>query len=222
MRLILVVLAALGLATPAAPQEAGTEPAFNLFALDGFGQFEIFDFNAAYTETFGIAVPTDFQLSLPLNDNLELISNGKPQSGFVSFTWAAETGDERRFVENVTVYAADWPKLSGPQERQAEVLALIRDRVFAQATASSGGGTLAGWGGGEVGGLPAVQAAGTYDDPKWGPMLIRIVAVPNPGDGPSYYLINNISLAMVPIVHLDQTRSSLGGQAISSFRYSGG
>ncbi len=203
------------------PAQAAPSPeiSFNLFALEGFGRFQVHDFDASYTEQFGIAVPAPFRLAVPLNDALELISDGKPDSGFVKFTWVADAEGDRRFVENIAVYAADWGPGASPVERRAEVLALIRDRIFAQATAPHGGGDLKGWGEGEVGGLPAVQAAGTYTDATWGPMLLRIVAVPNPNPGPSYFMLNNISLAMVPVVHLDQMRSTLGGQAITTFRY---
>ncbi len=201
----------------------GTPPeaTFNLFALEGFGQVRRFMFDDSYTERFGIEVPAPFTLSLPINDALDLISDGAPDSGFVRFTWVAGTGDDRRFVENLIVHAADWPGGEGGdgEDRMDAVEALIRDRVFAQATAQHGGGDLLAWGRGDIDGLPVVQAAGTYTDARWGPMLLRIVAMPNPGAGASYFVLNNISLDMVPIEHIDQTRSSLGGQTILSFRY---
>lgn len=191
---------------------------FNLFALDGFGQTRTFTFDASYTERFGLPVPHPFRMSFPLNDALDFVADGAPDSGFAKFTWAAGEGDARSFVENLVIHSADWPQ-GDPAERTAAIQALIRDNVFARATASHGGGQLLGWGEGTINGLQVVQAAGTYTDAEWGPMLLRIVAYPNPGDGPSYFMLNNISLAMVPVVHLDQTRSTLGGQALLSFTY---
>ena len=193
---------------------------FNLFALGVFGQFRVFNFDQSYTDQFGIAVPQPFRLALPINDALHLVSDGAPDNGaFARFTWAVGPDDDRRFVENVTVYAAEWAQTQNPDVRLDAIQAFIRDNVFAQATAGMGGGELAGWGRLEVNGLVAAQAMGTYTDPTWGPMLLRIVAYPNPGPGPSYFVMNHISLDMVPIVHLDQMRSSLGGQAVQSFGY---
>ncbi len=204
--------------TDAAPEQ--TTVPFNLFALGGFGQFRVFNFDQSYTDRFGIPVPQPFRLALPINDALQLISDGAPDNGgFAKFTWAAGPEDDRRFVENMTVYAADWAQTPNQDVRLDAILAFIRDNVFAQATVAQGGGELVGWGRIEVNGLVAVQAMGTYTDPTWGPMLLRIVAYPNPGQGPSYFVTNNISLDMVPIVHVDQMRSSLGGQAVGSFAY---
>lgn len=203
----------------ATSEATGPSTSFNLFALDGFGSFRIFDFNADYTARFGIPVPTPFRLSLPQNDNLELISDGAPDSGFASFTWVANVDGQRTFVENIRVFSAEWPLSDNIESREADILALIRDRIFARATAQFGGGQLVGWGGGDIGGTRALQAAGTYVDPTWGPMVLRIVAIPNTRDATSYFLMNSVSVDMVPIVHIDQLRSTLGGQTILSFRY---
>ncbi|MBL4813497.1 MAG: hypothetical protein JKX69_14350 [Rhodobacteraceae bacterium] len=207
-------------AAAASAQEAAE---FNLFDLGSIPARRVFVFDAAFTEQFDIAVPAPFRVALPRDDRINLISDGAPENGFVKFTYTYDTEDGPALIENITIHAAEWELPEGsvdPMEALLEGIApLMYEQVFNQATAPHGGGEMLGWRQAQVNGLQIIDVIGRYEDAIWGPMLLRITAIPNPGGGASYFMLNNIRYGAVPIDDLSLLGQTLGGQMIASFNY---
>jgi len=226
LRILMIIGSLLLPVATSAQQDSGTFE-FNLFSMEGFERSRVYNFDAGYTERFGIEVPVPFTISRPIVSELNVISDGAPDKGFVKFTYVAGPDDapvdERVFVESFEVYEMNVPMMSASDDPMTERLngigPLMYGQVFQQATAPHSNGEMLGWQRSEINGLEVIDVIGTFTHQIWGPMFLRIVAFPNPNGAQSYFVINNISLNMVPISDVSQLPETIGGRIFESFAY---
>lgn len=224
MRQILATLLLMaGLAQGASAQVSGSVE-FNLFELEGAATSRVFLFDEGYQEQYGVEVPVPFSISVPNQQEIELIADGQPEGGaFARFTFV--TGDPRQFVENIQIVTATIPMLddqADPQAARVEMsAALLRDRVFPVAVQGFEGGEILAIEAYEFDGYLGVHLIGRYTDPAIGPMLLRLTAHPNPDRPESYVTVGNINLALVPVTDGETLRQSLSARVANSLGYLG-
>ncbi|MBF9035153.1 hypothetical protein HKCCE2091_12980 [Rhodobacterales bacterium HKCCE2091] len=221
IRITLLALALAGLPAAAPAQEASVE--FNLFELEGFTRARIFEFDEDYTEQFGIDVPVPFQVSIPIDDSIELISDGRPDGGaFVKFTFATAE-ENRRFVENIQIVDATFPIPEGVEDPEGQRIMiaarLLQEQVFPQAVQGFSDPEVLALERFEVGEIVGARLVGSYVDPTIGPMLLHLVALPHPRQAESYVAVANINLTLVPVTTPESLTGALTSRVLGSFTY---
>jgi hypothetical protein len=223
MRNGFIVLILAGVLAVPAQSQTGTSPvAFNLLAYEGGYSARIFTFDQTYSETYGVPVPIPFEIQMPIRDDVDMIADGKPDGGFVKFTFATQD-EPPRFIENVHILTASLPRFPAaynpPRARLENISEFLAQAVFPQATAGFQNPQINSVRAIDVNGITAIEVAGNYLDAENGPMVLRIVALPHPLQDESTVIFNHISNTLVPIAGVDQLPLTLGGRAISSFVY---
>lgn len=222
MRIFLAfILAISGLAGSASAQVSGSVE-FNLFNLQDATTNRVFLFDDGYAQQFGIDVPAPFSLSVPNQDQVELIAEGQPDGGaFVRLTFA--TGEPRQFVENIQVVTATIPmaeEAESPQDLRLQLSAnLLQEQVFPVAVEGFEDAEILAIEVFEFEGHMGVHLVGRYTDPAIGPMLLRLTAHPNPDSPASYLTVSNINLSLVPVTDGDTLRRSLSSRVANGLTY---
>lgn len=222
MKLLRILAMILILPTAASAQSDGATVAFNLLTLEGVTVDRVFTFDAAYTEKFGIPVPAPFRVEIPIHDEVELIADGKPDGGFVKFTFATRE-QTRRFIENFHVVdmtigmSAD---AADPLAARLQTLAqVVEKQALPMATQGFSDVRMIGIRRNDFNGVPSVELVATYTDPSVGPMVLQLAGLLNPDAPESYLVVHNLSLTTVPMASLDELPQSLGGRVLASFEY---
>ena len=222
MRIFLAFILALSGLTYSASAQVSGSVEFNLFNLEGVSSNRVFLFDEGYAQQYEIEVPVPFSLSVPNQDQIELIADGRPDGGaFVKFTFA--TGEPRQFVENIQVVTATIPMGEGTEDPAAARLqlsaSLLQERVFPVAVQGFDNAEILAIEVFEFEGYAGVHLIGRYTDPAIGPMLLRLTAHPNPTRPESYLTVANINLALVPVTDGDTLRRSLSSQVANGLTY---
>lgn len=220
-QILATLLLIAGLAQGASAQVSGSVE-FNLFELEGAVSNRVFLFDEGYEEQYGVEVPVPFSISVPNQQEVELIADGQPEGGaFARFTFV--TGDPRQFVENIQIVTATIPFLpeaAEPDRARVESAAwLLREQAFPVAVQGHQGGEILAVEIYEFNGHLGAQLIGRYTDADLGPMLLRLTAHPNPNGAASYITVANINLSLVPVVDGETLRQTLSGRVGNSLTY---
>lgn len=191
---------------------------FNLFSLEGAYVSRVFNFDAGYSEKYGIPVPAPFGLKIPIHKDIKLIADGQPDGGFVKFTFATQ-GEPRKFIENFHVIDMTIGMAEDQAVRINTLAQLIEKKALPMAVKGFSDVKLVGMRQTQVNGIAAVELVATYTDPSIGPMVLQIVGLLNQNAPESYLVLHNLSLAMAPLSGVDQLPDSLGGRVLASFSY---
>jgi hypothetical protein len=224
-RILPVLVAALifVLPMPGGAQATGSVE-FNLFELEGATANRIFIFDEAYSAQYDIPVPVPFSLEVPVQDEVELIADGRPDGGgFVLFTFA--TGEPRQFLENIQVVTATIPipaegEVENPQDLRLQLAVnLLQERVFPVAVRGFDVPEILATEVYEFNDHMGVHLIGRYVDPAIGPMLLRLTAHLNPNAPQTYLTVANINLTMVPVTDGETLRRSLSARVANSLTF---
>ncbi len=219
MRFFYILAACFSLSFPASSQTVD----FNLFEIEGLTTSRIFEFDAGYTERFGIPVPLPFTIHVPTHDDIELIADGRPDGGaFVKFTFATRA-EPRQFVENIQIVTATIPMAETSPDPLAARIQIsanaLREQVFPQAVAGFQDPQILALEQINFGTVQGVHLVGTYTDPAVGPMAVRLTMMLHPDRPEAYFTISNINLTLLPITDGPTLAASLTGRVLNSWVY---
>ncbi len=196
---------------------------FNLLSYEGAYLSRAFNFDDAYTQKYGIPVSAAFRVAIPMRDDVELIADGQPDTGFVKFTFATKDPEGRKFIENFHVFEVTFGVPEGASDPDAARLQMVaqamKEQVLPQVVKGFADVELIGLREIEVGGVASVELVAIYTDPDNGPMVLQMAGLPNPDSANSYLVVHNLSRTLVPISGPEQLPETLGGRVLMSFQY---
>lgn len=213
-------------ASPSRAQGASGEISFNLFQIEGLTISDIFVFDDAFGEEYGIDVPVPFSVRVPWDSRILRIVDGKPSGGaFVKFTFGLEdvSTDERVLLENLQVTTVTIPLYADHDDpalaRQRSAVVLARDHVFPRFARDHESLEILTIEALTIGEVAAVQLIGQFVTPDLGPMLLRAVILPHPEQEPSLIAVAMINLTLVPVHDRETLSKSLTGRILTSWEY---
>lgn len=173
--------------------------------------------NDSYTQKWGGDVTAPFQLQIPVSSGVSPLYH-PPEAGFDTLIRISFVTADQQLVENIRFT----PMIlsMGPIEKQMQTIAdLLRDQVFPTFTDGYADVRLVGTRSTKINIYDAVELVGSYTDPEFGLMYLRIVGIINPQSDHTVFAIANVVDAQVKLTNPDQYAQTRGGIVLSNFQF---
>ena len=211
---------ALCIATPLAAQSQAAllgDFELNLKATQDVVSGETFHADGDYLSQHGKPEAAPFFVVVPLAGNGDYESRvvETPRTGLVKFVFATPGGG---LIESVTFSEMSLP-VAEEEPRLEYLVELLNTEVLPGLANGKTDASRANIRKTEVGGVPGVEAFGTYTHADYGKMHWRVVALPKPDAEAGVVALAQISEEAVPITSPNEYPASLSGRVIESFSF---
>lgn len=173
--------------------------------------------NDSYTQKWGGNAPAPFQLQVPILDDASPLYH-PPEEGFDTLLRVSFVTDDQQLIENIRFT----PMIlsMGPLEQQLQTMAdLLRDEVFPTFTNGYANIRYVGTRSTKIHSYDAVELVGSYIDPDFGLMYLRIVGIINPDSEHTVFAIANVVDEKIRLTSPEQYAQTRGGIMLEHFQF---